>query len=93
MSTGIGDTRTGVTDVKTFIDGMRSSRDAKMTALNSLKAQLKEQNQRLLQVTQEKAKIESKNKVNQQRIEDGRGKKSLRNLFKILLLISSVAGN
>ena len=64
-----------------------------MTALNSLKAQLKEQNQRLLQVTQEKAKIESKNKVNQQRIEDGRGKKSLRNLFKILLLISSVAGN
>merc|ERR1719234_692066 len=51
---------------------MRSSRDAKMTALNSLKAQLKEQNQRLLQVTQEKAKIESKNKVNQQRIEDGR---------------------
>jgi len=72
LSTGIGDTRTGVTDVKTFIDGMRSSRDAKMTALNSLKAQLKEQNQRLLQVTQEKAKIESKNKVNQQRIEDGR---------------------
>lgn len=64
-----------------------------MTALNSLKAQLKEQNQRLLQVTQEKAKIESKNKVNQQRIEDGRGKKSLRYLLKILLLISSVAGN
>ena len=44
-----------------------------MADLNALKTQLKEQNQRLLQVTQEKARIEAKNKVNQQRIEDGRG--------------------
>merc|ERR1719483_798624 len=72
LSTSIADTRTGVTDVKSFIDGMRSSRDTKMADLNALKTQLKEQNQRLLQVTQEKARIESKNKVNQQSVEDGR---------------------
>ena len=47
----IADTRTGVTDVKLFIDGMRSSRDTKMAELNALKTQLKEQNQRLLLVT------------------------------------------
>merc|ERR1712106_1141447 len=72
LSTSIADTRTGVTDVKSFIDGMRSSRDTKMADLNALKTQLKEQNQRLLQVTQEKARIEAKNKVNQQSVEDGR---------------------
>merc|ERR1719233_2696558 len=72
LSTGIADTRTGVTDVKSFIDGMRSSRDTKMAELNALKNQLKEQNQRLLQVTQEKARIEAKNKVSQQKVEDGR---------------------
>jgi hypothetical protein len=52
LTTGIADTRTGVTDVKTFIDGMRSSRDTKMADMHALKAQLKEQNQRLLAVTQ-----------------------------------------
>jgi len=72
LSTGIADTRTGVTDVKSFIDGMRSSRDTKMGELNGLKSQLKEQNQRLLQVTQEKARLESKNKINQQKLEEGR---------------------
>ena len=45
LSTGIADTRTGVTDVKSFIDGMRSSRDINMAELNALKNQLKEQNQ------------------------------------------------
>ena len=44
-----------------------------MAELNALKTQLKEQNQRLLQVTQERAKIESKNKVNQRKMEDGIG--------------------
>ena len=53
---------------------MRTSRDTKMAELNALKTQLKEQNQRLLQVTQERAKIESKNKVNQRKMEDGLGK-------------------
>ena len=85
MTTKIADTRTGVTDVKQFIDGMRTSRDTKMAELNALKTQLKEQNQRLLQVTQERAKIESKNKVNQRKMEDGLGKFSTENIFKLFI--------
>ena len=57
LTTNIGDSRTGVADVKAFIDGMRSSRDTKMTDLNALKTRLKEQNERLLTVTQEKAQV------------------------------------
>ena len=49
-----------------------------MADLNALKTQLKEQNQRLLQVTQEKARLESKNKINQMKDEEGVGKSSLR---------------
>ena len=30
LTKGIADTRSGVTDVKSFIDGMRSSRDTKV---------------------------------------------------------------
>ena len=82
LTKNIADTRTGVTDVKQFIDGMRTARDTKMAELNALKAQLKEQNQRLLQVTQERAKIESKNKVNQRKMEDGVGKFIISELSK-----------
>lgn len=57
LTNSIGETRTGVTDVKCFIDGMRTSRDSKMKEMNDLKAKLKDQNQRLIQVTQEKAKV------------------------------------
>merc|ERR550519_518239 len=71
LTKGIADTRSGVTDVKSFIDGMRSSRDTKMADLNALKTQLKEQNQRMLQVTQDKARLEAKNKINQMKEEDG----------------------
>ena len=85
LTKSIADTRTGVTDVKQFIDGMRTSRDTKMAELNALKTQLKEQNQRLLQVTQERAKIESKNKVNQRKMEDGLGKFSTENIFFFFL--------
>ena len=53
-----------------------------MAELNALKTQLKEQNQRLLQVTQERAKIESKNKVNQRKMEDGLGKSDSRFVLK-----------
>ena len=67
----ISDTRSGVTEVKTFIDGMRSSRDTKMSDMSSIKAQLKDQNERLLKVTQEKAKMEAKNKARQKQVEDG----------------------
>ena len=47
-----------------------------MADLNALKAQLKEQNQRLLSVTQEKARLEAKNKISQMREEEGVGKSS-----------------
>ena len=62
---------------------MRSSRDSKMAELTALKARLKEQNQRLLQVTQEKARMESKNKVNQQVVEDGKGRLFDFNFFSL----------
>ena len=68
MTNDIGETRTGVTDVKTFIDGMRSSRDTKMKEMADLKAKLKDQNARLLQVAQEKAKMEAKNKTRQAQV-------------------------
>ena len=45
-----------------------------MADLNALKTQLKEQNQRLLAVTQEKARLEAKNKINQMKEEEGVGK-------------------
>merc|ERR1712140_142394 len=67
----ISDTRTGVTDVKTFIDGMRKSRDDKMTDMSSIKAQLKDQNERLIKVTQEKAKMDAKNKARQAKVDEG----------------------
>ena len=66
LTDGIGDSRNGVSDVKTFIDGMRSSRDDKMKEMTALKERLKEQNERLIKVTQEKAQMEAKNKVNNQ---------------------------
>ena len=72
LTNSISDTRTGVTEVKTFIDGMRSSRDTKMADMSSLKAQLKDQNERLLKVTQEKAKLEAKNKARQSQVEEGK---------------------
>ena len=50
LTNKITETRAGVTDIKQFIDGMRTSRDTKMAELNALKNQLKEQNQRLMQV-------------------------------------------
>ena len=59
LTNDISETRTGVTDVKCFIDGMRTSRDTKMKDMADLKAKLKDQNQRLLQVTQDKAKVSS----------------------------------
>lgn len=55
----------GVTNVKTVIDGMRSTRDTQMSEMAQLKAQVKEQNQRLIILSQEKAKLDSKTKQNQ----------------------------
>ncbi|XP_043196241.1 intersectin-1-like isoform X3 [Amphibalanus amphitrite] len=64
LTQNISDTRAGVTDVKSTIDGMRATRDTHMAQLTALKAQLREQNNRLLQVNQERAKLEARNKLN-----------------------------
>ena len=68
LTNDISETRTGVTDVKCFIDGMRTSRDTKMKDMADLKAKLKDQNQRLLQVTQEKAKVKTGSFLSQEYI-------------------------
>ena len=57
LTDDIAGSRTGVSEVKTFIDGMRASRDEKMQSMTALKLKLKEQNNRLLIVTQEKAAV------------------------------------
>ncbi|KOC60838.1 Intersectin-2 [Habropoda laboriosa] len=64
LSQKICDTRVGVSGVKTTIDGMRSTRDAQLQEMAALKNKLREQNQRLLTLSQEKARIEAKNKRN-----------------------------
>nr|XP_018916715.1 PREDICTED: intersectin-1 isoform X1 [Bemisia tabaci]XP_018916716.1 PREDICTED: intersectin-1 isoform X1 [Bemisia tabaci] len=65
LSRKIGDTRAGVTGVKTTIDGMRTTRDTQMNEMSTLKAKLKDQNQRLIVLSQEKLRLEAKNKLNQ----------------------------
>lgn len=60
LSQKICDTRVAVTSVKTVIDGMRSTRDTQMTEMSSLKARIKEQNAKLVHLSQEKAKLENK---------------------------------
>ncbi|XP_067624035.1 intersectin-1 isoform X2 [Eurosta solidaginis] len=62
LSQKICDTRAGVTNVKTIIDGMRSQRDTSMADMSHLKARIKEQNAKLLQLTQERAKWDVKSK-------------------------------
>ncbi|XP_031369761.1 intersectin-1 isoform X9 [Apis dorsata] len=64
LSQKICDTRVGVSGVKSTIDGMRSTRDAQLQEMAALKNKLREQNQRLLALSQEKARIEAKNKLN-----------------------------
>uniref|UniRef100_A0A182K8X0 Dynamin-associated protein n=1 Tax=Anopheles christyi TaxID=43041 RepID=A0A182K8X0_9DIPT len=62
LSQKICDTRVGVTNVKSTIDGMRTTRDTQMAEMTQLKAKVKEQNQRLVQLSQEKSKLDAKNK-------------------------------
>ncbi|XP_017006973.3 intersectin-1 isoform X5 [Drosophila takahashii] len=63
LSQRICDTRAGVTNVKTVIDGMRTQRDTSMTEMSQLKARIKEQNAKLMQLTQERAKWDAKSKA------------------------------
>lgn len=60
MSQRICDTRAGVTNVKTIIDGMRQQRDSSMSEMTQLKSRIKEQNAKLLMLTQERSKWEAK---------------------------------
>jgi len=58
LSSKITETRVGVSTVKSEIDGMRAKRDGFMNENASLKAQLKEQNNRMLHAAQEKIRLE-----------------------------------
>jgi len=46
------------------IDGMRSTRDEQMAQMSSLKMKLREQNQRLVVMSQEKMRMDARNKAN-----------------------------
>ncbi|XP_037960545.1 intersectin-1 isoform X2 [Teleopsis dalmanni] len=63
LSQKICDTRASVTNVKSIIDGMRSQRDTSMSEMAQFKARIKEQNAKLLQLTQERAKWDAKVKA------------------------------
>lgn len=64
LSQKICDTRIGVSNVKSTIDGMRNTRDAQMQEMSQLKNKLKDQNAKLLALSQEKVKLETRNKIN-----------------------------
>lgn len=53
-----------MTGVKSTIDSMRTTRDTQMNEMSRLKSTLKEQNQRLIAVSQEKIRLDAKNKIN-----------------------------
>ncbi|CAH1112689.1 unnamed protein product [Psylliodes chrysocephalus] len=72
LSQKICDTRMGVSNVKTTIDGMRSTRDSQMSEMSQLKNKLKEQNARLLALSQEKIKLDAKSKAHAQDSEQTR---------------------
>lgn len=64
LSQKISETRASVTGVKSTIDSMRTTRDTQMNEMSRLKSTLKEQNHRLIVVSQEKIRLEAKNKSN-----------------------------
>ena len=63
LSQKICDTRVSVTNVKSTIDGMRSTRDTSVSEQAHFKAKIKEQNAKLVQLSQEKAKLDAKTKI------------------------------
>lgn len=62
LSQKICDTRGTVTNVKTVIDGMRTTRDTCVSDQTTYKAKIKEQNAKLVQLSQEKARMDAKAK-------------------------------
>lgn len=79
LSQKICDTRVGVSGIKTTIDGMRSTRDTQLQEMAALKNKLREQNQRLLALSQEKARIEARNKINA--AQDAAGQEAIKMAF------------
>ncbi|GIY06586.1 intersectin-1 [Caerostris darwini] len=55
----ISSTRMNVTDVKSSIDNMRTERDSKLEEMNNVKGKIKEMNDRLLILSQEKLSMRS----------------------------------
>lgn len=64
LSQKICDTRVAVTNVKTVIDGMRTTRDTCVSDQTQYKAKIKEQNAKLVQLSQDKARMDAKAKSN-----------------------------
>lgn len=64
LSQKICDTRVAVTNVKTVIDGMRTTRDTCVTDQTQYKAKIKEQNAKLVQLSQDKSRMDAKAKAN-----------------------------
>lgn len=62
LSQKICDTRVNVTNVKTTIDGMRTTRDTLMSDQTNCKSKIKEQNAKLVQLSQDKARLDAKAK-------------------------------
>lgn len=85
LSQKICDTRVGVSNVKSTIDGMRTTRDTQMSDMGQLKAKVKDQNQRLVQLSQEKAKLDSKNKSGDSDSQMQFSNKQVSNWFKIAI--------
>lgn len=70
LSQKICDTRVAVTNVKTVIDGMRTTRDTCVSEQTQYKAKIKEQNAKLVQLSQEKARMDAKSKMNSSTADD-----------------------
>lgn len=70
LSQKICDTRVAVTNVKTVIDGMRTTRDTCVSEQTQFKAKIKEQNAKLVQLSQEKARMDAKSKSNSTIVDD-----------------------
>lgn len=64
LSQKICDTRIAVTNVKTVIDGMRTTRDTCVSDQTQYKAKIKEQNAKLVHLSQEKSRLDAKSKAN-----------------------------
>lgn len=62
LSQQICETRSNVTTVKTVIDGMRTTRDTSNSEMAALKTKIKEQNAKLVQLSQEKVRVDTRSK-------------------------------